>query len=120
MALSLCIFELLLLLFEHFTLCLKLSVLFLVKLQSLEQLLILGFQVQGHLRLRLSFILKLADQSITLLELLFNNLQLLRVCKRIFGLNNFFQAGPQTKAFVLVHFNLHFSFVCAGVFDVSL
>ena len=58
------------------------------ELGQLTVLLSLLLQAHGHVS---SFRLHLADDSISLLELLFDNLKLLRVSKRIFRSDNFFK-----------------------------
>ena len=84
MTLILCIFQLGLVLFECLSLSLRLLVSLVVSLQTLKHLLVLGLQIERQLLLSFSLILEFADQGVPLLKLLFDDLELLWIRKRIF------------------------------------
>ena len=87
------------------------------ELSKLAVLLGLLLEAHGHVSFLL---LHLADYSVSLLELLFNNLQLLRVSKRIFRADNFFELVAHPCTFLHVEFDLYFKFCCLGTLDVAL
>jgi hypothetical protein len=64
--------------------------------------------------------LELANDDITLLELLLDDLELLGVCEGIFRLDYFFEVGAQADALIHIHFDFDLGFVGARILDVPL
>ena len=87
------------------------------KLGKLSVLLIFLLQCTHYF---LIFNLQLLDHQVSLLELLFDYLKFLWVCKSVFGFNYFFELLSQSDA--LVHVNLNFDFGLVGpcILNVSL
>jgi hypothetical protein len=58
------------------------------------------------------------DNHITLLEFLFNNLELLGIRKSVFGFDNFFKVGPETHTLIHITLNLQLCLVGPSVLNV--